>query len=412
MAVFEYQGLDAMGKQIAGIIDADSPKQARGRLRQQGVFPTDVSEQTGGAVKGSGLNVEIDVAQWLSWVSSKDISILTKQMAVLLSAAVPMHDTLNALVDQTEKQKLKVVLSKVKEKVNQGSSLADALGEHPKIFSDLYVQMVRAGESAGALDAVLVRLSKFLDSQVKLQGQVISALAYPILMSFVGVAILMGLFLGVIPRIRQMFESMGGSDSLPLITKGVFLFGDMLVMFWWMPPPLSVVLYFAHRYWVATESGRRKWDQFRLRIPIFGKVNRLVAVTRFCRTFGTLLASGVPIIRSLDIVKSVVGNVIIEAAIDDARVNIQEGQSVAGPLKASGQFPPMVTHMIAIGEKTGDLEPMLDTVANAYEDEVETTMTALTSILGPLVIVVLGGVVFICAVGLLLPMLNLSSMIK
>ncbi len=425
MAVFEYKGLDAAGKAVAGIVDADTAKIARSKLRKQGLFPTDVHEQAGGTRRGeSVLDMQIDIAKYLQFVSSRDISVMTQQLSTLVGAHVPMAEALAALVDQTEKEKLKVVLSKVKEKVNEGGSLADSMAEHPHIFDDLYVQMVRAGEKSGALDQVLARLATYADSQVKLQGQVLSAVAYPVLLGVMGTMILLGLFLGVIPRIRGLFDSMpGGAEGLPMITKVVFFFGDLLVGWWWAAPILAGGTLFAFRRWVRTEGGRARWDAFKLKVPVFGKMNRLVAVSRFCRTMSTLLVSGVPILGALKIVEDVVGNVVLAEAVARSRIarstgisrsahSIQEGQSIAVPLKASGQFPPMVTHMISIGERTGELERMLTIVADAYEDQVEATISALTSMLGPVMIMLIGGIVFLVALGLLTPMMNISSMVK
>ncbi len=412
MPVFAYKGLDTSGKATAGIVDADNAKVARVRLRKQGVFPTDIRPQTDGITRGTGLNREINVGEYFQFVTTRDVSLLTTQLATLIGAHIPMAEALSALVDQAEKSKLKVVLSKVREKVTEGAPLADAMADHPKVFDDLFVQMVRAGERSGALDLVLRRLAKFVDSQVKLQGQILSALAYPILMSCVGVAILMGLFIGVIPRIRGLFESMGGEDSLPLLTKAVFLFGDLLVGYFWIFPPIVIAAIWGIRRWLRTKAGRETWDRLRIRLPVFGKLSRLVAVSRFCRTLSTLLLSGVPIIAALGIVERIVGNVVLARAIAAASHNITEGQSIAVPLKASGEFPPMVCHMIAIGERTGELEKMLTVVADSYEEEVESTMTALTSLLAPLMIMVMGGVIFLVALGLLMPMMNLSSMIK
>lgn len=415
MAVYEYKGLDGAGKAIAGIIDADSAKVARARLRKQGLFPTEVREQQeGGTRRGQSLlDTQIDVEKYFQFVTSRDISVMTQQLSTLVGAHVPMSESLAALVDQAEKAKLKVILSKVKERVNEGSSLAEAMSDHPKVFDDLYVQMVRAGERSGALDQVLKRLATYADSQVKLQGQVLSAIAYPVLLGLLGVGILMGLFLGVIPRIRGMFESMpGGTEALPFLTRLVFFFGDLLVGWWWAAPILAGSAVVGFRWWVRRPSGRARWDAIKLKVPIFGKMNRLVAVSRFCRTLSTLLISGVPIISALQIVESVVGNTLIAEAVNKATVNIQEGQSIAVPLKQSGQFPPMVTHMITIGEKTGELERMLTIVADAYEDQVEATISAMTSILGPVMIMLIGGVVFLVALGLLTPMMNISSMVK
>lgn len=413
MPVYEYKALDSKGNALNGIVDADSAKVARSRLRQQGIFPTDIKEKQTAATKGKGLSVEIDLSNYFQRVTTRDISIFTGQMSTLVGAHIPIAEALSALVDQSEKAKLKVVVSKIKEKVNEGSTLADAMREHPAVFSELYIQMVRAGESSGALSVVLSRLSKFTDGQVKLQTQIFSAMAYPILMGFVGVLILMGLFVGVIPRIRGLFDSMaGGTEGLPFLTRAVFFFGDLLVGYWFVAPVLFVLTIFFFRRWVKTPNGRIRYDQIRLKAPIFGRLNRLVAVSRFCRTLSTLLMSGVPIISSLSIVQKVVGNVHLEKAIGEAQVNIQEGQSIAAPLRQSGQFPPLVTHMIAIGERTGELERMLNSVADAYEDEVEAAIAALTSLLAPLMILLIGGIVFLVALGLLMPMMNLSSMIR
>lgn len=416
MAVFEYKGLDAGGKGVAGIIDADSAKLARARLRKQGLFPTEVREQQEGGTRRAGesiLSTQIDIQKYFQFITTRDISVMTTQLSTLVSAHVPMAEALSALVDQSEKEKLKVILSKVKEKVMEGSTLADAMQEHPKVFGDLYVQMVRAGEKSGALDQVLARLSTYGDSQVKLQGQIFGAIAYPIILGIVGVLILLGLFLGVIPRIRGMFESMpGGEEALPLITKVVFFFGDLLVGGWWAAPIVVGIVVVAWRRFVATKSGREWWDRTRLKIPVFGKMNRLVGVSRFCRTLATLLISGVPIVSALNIVERVIGNVVLADAVSRCAESIQEGQSIAVPLKTSGQFPPLVTHMIAIGEKTGELERMLTIVADAYEDQVEATIAAMTSLLGPVMILTIGGVVFLVALGLLTPMMNISSMIR
>lgn len=412
MPVYEYKGLDSGGKAIAGIIDADTAKIARSRLRKQGVFPTEIAEQVEAAAKGSGLNIEIDVSKYFQFVSPRDVSILTTQMSTLIGAHVPMAEALAALVEQSEKPRLKVVVSKVKERVNEGATLADALEDHPKIFDELYVHMVRAGERSGALAEVLKRLAKFTEGQVKLQGQILGAMAYPVLMMCVGLMILLGLFIGVLPRIRSLFDSLGGDQALPLVTRLVFFVGDTLVGWWWAFPLVVGGALWLFRRWVRTEKGRERFDRIKLRVPIFGKINRLVAVSRFCRTLATLLVSGVPIISALQIVEAVVGNVILSRTIHEATVNIQEGQSIAVPLRQSGEFPPLVTHMIAIGERTGELERMLTSVADAYEDEVEATVSTMTSLLAPLMILVMGGAVFVVAIGLLMPMQNLSQMIR
>lgn len=412
MAVFQYKALDMTGREVSDVIDADNAKSARSKLRKQGLFPKEVYEKTG-ATRGKGLQTEIDVKQYLQFISSRDVSIMTQQLSTLVSAHVPMGEALSALVDQTEKEKLKAVLSDIKERVNEGGGLADSMARHPKVFDELYVQMVRAGEKSGALDQVLGRLANYADAQVKLQGQVLSAVAYPVLLGLMGVGMLMGLFLFVIPRIRNLFNSMpGGEEALPLITKVVFFFGDALTGWWWLAPILIGGFVVGFRRWSRSEAGRRRWDTIKLRVPVFGKLGRLVAVARFCRTLSTLLISGVPIISALKIVEDVVGNVVLADAVSNATDSIQEGQSIAVPLKQSGEFPPMVTHMINIGERTGELERMLTVVADAYEDQVDATISAMTSLLAPVMILVMGGAVFLVALGLLLPMMNISQMVK
>ena len=411
MPVYEYRGLDGAGKPVSGIVDADTAKVARSRLRRQGLFPTDISEQAGKATRGKGINIEIDFSRYFQFVSKRDISMVTTQLATLIGAHVPMSEALTALVDQSDKPQLKVILSKVKERVMEGATLADSMAHHPKVFDALYIHMVRAGERSGALSAVLARLAKFNDAQVKLQGQILAAVAYPILMGAVGLFIILGLFLGVIPRIRSLFDSLGGEDGLPLITRVVFLMGDLLVNYFWLGPFLAAAVFFSLRAWLRTEGGRLRFDKFKLSMPLFGKLNRQVAIARFCRTLSTLLQSGVQILTALNIAEKIASNVVLEEAIQSATKNIAEGQSIATPLKASGQFPPLVTHMIAIGERTGELERMLTSVATAYEEQVDATVSTLTSLLAPLMILLMGGVIFLVALGLLLPMANLSQMI-
>lgn len=414
MPVFEYAGLDGKGKAAKGIVDAENAKVARARLRKQGVFVTEIREQTKAATRGKGLAVEVDFAQYFQRVSTSDLASLTSQLATLIGAAVPMAEALGALVDQTEKQKLKVVLSSVKEKVNEGSGLAEALADHPRIFNNLFIHMIRAGERSGSLDEVLRRLTVFTEASVRLQGKVLSAMIYPILMSVVGGAILIGLFVGVIPRIRDLFRDLpGGEEALPFITRAVFFAGDVLLSPW-----IAVVIALAvgsvvgFRKWISSARGRVWWDGFRLKVPVLGQLTRKVAVARFCRTLSTLLLSGVPILQAMEIVRNVVDNAVIAKAIEAAADNIREGQSIAVPLKQSGQFPAIVTHMIAIGEKTGELERMLNSVAIAYEAEVDRALEALTSLLAPLMILVMGGTVFVVAIALLMPMMSISSMIR
>jgi general secretion pathway protein F len=410
MAVYVYKGLNSAGAAINGIVDADNAKSARSKLRKDGVFPTEVKEQKAGSTRGTGLNVEVDFKAMFERVTEKDVAAMTGQMSTLVGAGIPIVEALTALIDQVEKPKLEKMLRDIREKVNQGATLADAMRDHPSAFPPLYVNMVGAGEQSGSLETVLRRLTVYTEKQVALRGQIVTALTYPALMGAVSGLIIIGLFVGIIPKIRRVFDSMDA--ALPAITLAVMWISDFFLYRWYILLFLIVAAVFGFRKWVRTEAGRHRWHRILLTFPIIGNVNRKVAVSRFCRTMSTLLDSGVPILTAVSIVKTIVGNDIIAEAIGEAGRNISEGQSIAAPLKASGQFPPLVTHMINIGEKTGEIEPMLAKVADSYDQEVERTLTGLTSIIEPILIVVMGGIVAIVALAILLPMLGMSSMGK
>jgi len=409
MAVFEYKGLDGAGKSVKGLIDAEGAKAARARLRKDGVFPTEVFEQKAGSMtRGKGLSMEVDVSKFFQRISQQDLAEMTSQLSTLLAASVPMIDSLTAVIDQCEKQKLKVVLTDLREKVNQGISLGDAMANHPKVFSNLYVNMVRAGEASGSLEVVFQRLADYTEKQVRMKSQITSAMIYPVLMTVVGGLIVVGLFVFVIPKIRRILDSMG--KSLPFITKFVMGLSDFFLAWWWLMAILLVAGIWFFRRWKATPEGRYKYHSFLLKMPVFGPIVRQIAVARFCRTLSTLLDSGVPILTAIAIVEKVVDNEVLAKAIREAADNIAEGESIAVPLRQSGEFPALVTHMIAIGERTGELEPMLARVADSYDQKLENTLQGLTSLLEPLLILFMGGVVAMIAVAILLPMLDMSSL--
>ncbi|MFT4978658.1 MAG: general secretion pathway protein F [Myxococcota bacterium] len=411
MAAFAYQGFDRAGKATKGVIDAETVKAARTKLRQQGVFPSNISEQKAGKVtSGSGINFEIDFGKVFQRVSPNDLADMTGQLATLVSAGIPLVEAFNALVDQTENPTLKLVLVEIREQLNQGDPLHKAMRQHPKVFSTLFVNMVAAGEQSGALDTVLRRLTEYTEAVVKMRSELIGALTYPALMGLISLGVVSGLFLGVIPRIRKIFDSFGA--TLPLITQVMLGISDFVQSYWWVIILAGIASALWFRRWVKTKKGRRRWDRFMLTAPILGRINRLVEVSRFCRTFSTLLASGVPIITAINITESVIGNTIIKEAVSAASKNISEGESIARPLRESGEFPPLVTHMIAIGEKTGDLEPMLQKVADSYDTRVENTLKGLTATLEPIMIVTLGGIVMVVALSILIPMLNMSSIAR
>jgi general secretion pathway protein F len=406
MPVFEYKALSAAGKPVQGLKEAESPRTLRASLKREGVFLTEVlGEQQQQAQQAR----EVNVRRWVGGrVGADDLAIMTRQLAVLVHAGIPLIEALNALVEQVEHERLKRVLSDVKQRVNEGASLADALAVHAKVFSTLYVNMIRAGESSGALDVVLVRLADFTESQARLRSKVMGALTYPAAMGVVGGAIMLVLFAVVIPKITKIFEDT--QVTLPWTTKVLMAFSTFVSTWWWALVLLAVAGAWGFLRWKETPAGRARWDRFKLTVPIFGRLIRTIAIGRFSRTLATLLKSGVPLLSAMDIVKNIVGNVRLAEVIEQARTAIAEGESIAAPLKRSGEFPPLVHHMVAIGERSGSLEEMLGNVADAYEDQVETTVAALTSLMEPLMIVLMGAVVTFIVFSVLMPILQINTL--
>ncbi|AKT36716.1 type II secretion system inner membrane protein GspF [Chondromyces crocatus] len=405
MAVFEYRGiLASTGKPVKGVRDAENAKTLRVVLRKDGIMLTSASEAHDKASKSGG---SINLKAFFGRPSTGDVALMTRQLATLLKAGVPLLESLNALIDQVEKETLKRVLTQVREQVREGQSFAKSLEAHPKIFPGLYTNMVRAGEASGTLEAVLERLTQFMESQAKLKGKVTGALVYPIFLTLIGAGLITGLMVGVVPNITSIFASM--DQALPWYTALLIFVSDLLAGYWWVFVLITVVGVTLFRKWVRTPEGRLKWDAIVLKLPLFGRVLQKVSIARFSRTLATLLSSGVELLTAMNIVRSVLGNADLEKVVGDAISSIREGQSIADPLKRSGRFPPLVTHMIAIGERTGQLEEMLKSVADAYDTEVESQIQALTSILEPLIIVVMGGAVGFIAVSILLPLTQMSS---
>jgi len=406
MPVFEYKALTAGGKTVQGLREADSPKTLRSTLRREGVFLTEV---VGEAQAQAQEKREVSVRRWvLGRVGPREIAVATRQLAVLAHAGIPLVESLTALVDQVEHERLKRVLSDVKQRVNEGASLADALAAHPRIFSTLYVNMIRAGESSGALEIVLVRLADFTESQARLRSKVAGTMAYPIAMMVIGSVIMGVLFTVVIPKITQIFENT--STTLPWYTQVTIGVSSFAAHYWWLVLLLLAAAAWGFVRWRKTPAGRERWDRFVLRAPIFGPIVRQVAIGRFARTLSTLLKSGVPLLTALDIVKNILGNTRLAHVVEQARDAIREGESIAAPLKRSGEFPPLVHHMVAIGERSGALEEMLGNVADAYEDQVETTIAALTSLLEPVMIVAMGAVVAFIVFSVLMPILQINNL--
>ncbi len=406
LAVFEYRGFAANGQATRGIVDAESAKAARAKLRKDGIFPTEIREEAAGGRRALGLLAGRRERR----VTATDLAVMTRQLATLVGAAVPLVESLGALAQQVEHPQVKKALTRVRERVNEGASLADALADHPRLFSPLYVSMVRSGEASGALDVVLRRLADFTEAQARLRGRVLAAAIYPVLMIVLGTGILVYLLTAVVPQITQIFEEQGA--ALPWPTVALLTVSGLLGRFWWLLALAVAAGLLALDRYRRTPQGREALDRLWLRLPLFGNLVRMTAVSRFTRTLATLLSAGVPMLPALGIVAAVVNNRVLAGAVETARTRVAEGESLAEPLRRSGLFPPIVTHMIAVGERSGELELMLQKVAEAYDNEVETKVAALTAILQPVMIIVMGAVVLFIVVAILLPIVDMNALVR
>ncbi|MEO6602089.1 MAG: type II secretion system inner membrane protein GspF [Polyangiaceae bacterium] len=408
MAVFEYRGIQiASGKPVKGYRDADNPKALRAVLRRDGVLLTEANEE---AEKGSKNGNKVDLFAFLRRPSTADVAVMTRQLATLVRAGVPLVESVAALVDQVEKEQLKRTLTAVRESLNEGTSFNKSLMAHPTIFPSLYTNMVAAGEASGTLEAVLERLADFMEGQARLKGKVSAALAYPLLMMVIGFVMVGVLMVAVVPKVTSIFENLG--HALPWYTQLLITVSSVIAGYWWLIIVLVTGTVIGFRRWRSKPEGKLKWDAFRLVVPIFGRLQLLVSVARFARTLSTLLSSGVQLLQAMEIGRHVLENAKLEAVIAEAIGSIRGGESISEPLKRAKVFPPMVTHMIAVGEKTGQLEAMLENVSRAYEADVETRVVALTSLLEPLMIVLLGGVVGFIAMAILMPLIQMNELVQ
>jgi general secretion pathway protein F len=404
MPVYEYRGLSAEGKKVKGLIDAPSPRMARTKLRTQQIFPVDIREEI------SKTQVAEDpLAKLVVRVRPQDVSILTRQLATLLEAGTPLVSALDAIIEQTDNHAVQKVITQIREEIKEGHSFADALDKHRKVFSDLYVNMIRTGEESGALEGVLLRLADFTENQILLKNRIRAALAYPIIMTIIGAGVMVFLLTFVIPTVTQVFEEMG--QTLPLPTRILMAISNLFKGYWWVIIIGCILLIVGIRRYLQTPQGALNWDRIKLRLPLFGGISLRGAVARFARTLATLLQGGLPILNSLEIVKTVVNNQLLAQAIEETKAEVREGEGIAPSLKRSGLFPAIVTHMIATGEASGNLEEMLAKVADAYEAEVETKVTALTSLLEPLIILAMGVVVGFIVISILLPIFEMNQLV-
>lgn len=405
MPLYAYRGLDTGGRSVGGVVDADSPRGARQKLRRTGVFPTDLSEERAASPRSV-----LTLARRPERVPAAELAAITRQFSTLVAAGLPLVEALGALSEQAERASLARILAQVRQEVTEGSSLADALAQHPRLFASLYVNMVRAGEASGALHVVLERLADYTENQARLLGKVRSALTYPAIMLLLSATILFFLLSYVVPKVTRIFQET--HQQLPLPTRLLLGVSDFVAQWWWLLLVVLAGTIVGAMRWSRTPAGREHVDRLTLGVPYLGRLAQKLAVARFARTLSTLLASGIGLLPALDIVKSIVDNTVLTRAIERARDAIREGQSIAPPLRESGLFPPLVVHMVAVGERSGQLEAMLSKAADTYDDEVENAVVALTTVLEPIIIVFMGGVVLFIVLAILLPIFELNRVVR
>ena len=425
MPIFEYKALTSSGKTKKGIVDADTARDARSKLRSDHMHVTEmwevadkkskkdksVSKKTRGLPVKKGkpgglLSKEIELFQ--PKISTRDLATFTRQFSTLLRSGIQLADALNALVEQCADPHLERVLRNVKEEITSGNNLAEAMAKHPRFFSDLYVNMVRAGEASGHLDVVLTRIADYLQKQASLKGKVLAAITYPAIMVVVGMAVVIFLMSYVVPRITQILKDRG--QPLPFITEILMTASDFTKAYWIYVLLAMVIGGFFLKSLIGTDAGRLKFDSLLLRLPIFGTLFSKQAISRFALTFSTLLKSGLPALDSLKIVALVVNNAKLTQVINHIHARIIEGADIATPIRKSKVFPPMVGYMVSVGEQSGQLEEILDRIAESYEEELDLTIQRLTSMIEPIIIILLAVVVGFIIAAVLLPLLDFSTM--
>ncbi len=403
MATFKYTARDNAGRVVAGAMDGDSEVMVIGKLQEHGFYVTSLEKE---APKISLVSV---LQNWRK-IGLRDLTIFARQFATMVNAGLSMVKTLTILEHQTENTKLRKIVNEVRSDVEQGTTLSDAFNKHPNTFSALVVNMVRAGEVGGVLDDVLRRIAGYFEKDFALRQKVRAAITYPVAIFIFATGVIFFLVFFILPQFIQFFE--GLDLVLPLPTRVLIVFTRTVTRIWWLILALMLVGLYALRTYIQTPTGRFNFDSFKLRIPVFGSLSRKVIISRFSRTLGTLITSGVPIMQALEVVSHAVENKVVGKAIDEVRSSIREGESIALPMQASGLFPMMVVQMTSVGEETGTLDTMLQKVADFYDAEVETTLTQLTSILEPMLIIFLGFVVGFIVLSFYLPLYQLVTGIK
>lgn len=402
MALFDYNGFDSRGKKAKGSLDASSKRAALETLREQGFFISTLEEQQGARRKQFKWSLSRSTK-----LSVNDLATTTRLLATLLQAGVPLDEALLSLVEQVEKPAQARLYTQVREQVRQGNSLYQGLTAQGRSFPDLYKRMVQVGESSGSLDKVLLRLADFLEDQARLKSRTVAALAYPILMALVGTGVLLFLVSFVVPKITRMLLDMG--QVLPLPTRLLIALSDTLANYGWIMAILIVIGALLFRRYRKTTHGRLRSDGWTLKLPLIGRMQREISTARFSRTLGTLLHSGVPLLSALEISGGLLHNRVLQQAIETTTVAVREGASLAEPLKRAAVFPPLLAQMTAIGERSGNLEEMLIKVAESQDRQVEVTLSGLLSLLEPLMILAMGGVIGFIVLAVLLPIFQASQ---
>ena len=403
MATFVYDAIDPVGRSVKGKIDADSENLVLSKLHDQNFHVLSVAESKAGSLS-------LSFKGRVGAPKLQALVVFSRQFATMIDAGISILKCMDILEGQTKDPALKVALISVRKDVKGGLSLADALAKHPTCFSKLYVNMIRAAELGGILDSILDRLATFLENEMEIKHKIKSAMMYPIIVLLFSVGMIFALFFFVLPKFKEIFESM--NVDMPPMTQLLFTLSDGLVKYWYMIPLLGVGGYYFVKRYGNTTKGRMHLDMLKLKFPVIGDLVLKMAVSRFSRTFGTLVASGVPMMRSMEIIGETAGNAVIAKAINDARNAIRDGQRISTPLAASELFPAMVTHMIDIGEETGRLSEMLVKVSDFYDAEVDAAVKGLTSMIEPMLIVFMGVVVGFIAISVMAPMFKLVSSIN
>jgi general secretion pathway protein F len=406
MPIFEYIAISSASKRVRGMLDADNAPAARAKLREMGLLPVEVGE----AVQAVKPVREASLTEVLSRPTAHDVALFTRQVAVLLQAGMPLVGALEAVLEQIENKALIRIVFQIKESISEGVALSTALARHSRSFPPLYVNMVKAGESSGALEIVLFRLADYMEKQLALRRRVSSALLYPALMSVVGFGVLFFLMTYIVPTITKIFSQV--NRALPGPTVALIKISAFLHGYWWAMAALLALVFVVLNRYLKTEAGGAWWDRLKLMVPVFGTLNRKMAVARFARTLGTLTQSGVSLMDSLEIVKSIVNNRVIARAIGDAQEDVRRGEDLASSLKRSAVFPPVVTHMVALGERSGELEAMLIRVADTFDEEVDTALAGIVSLLEPALIVAMAVVVGFIVLAMLLPIFDMNRIVQ